>query len=120
MKMQTTQRAVKESYKAVIRVGLSDLQNLLSLESPEAYTMRREGWAADIYSFGDVAIVAGHKPFGDFNPKYEVCRKYDSAARKIRQKKPYPVAKEEIRDLVKEFIKEATIGGLTHDNRNLA
>lgn len=108
MKTKTTQRATKESYKAVIRTGFDYLQDLLSLESPEAYTVRREGLAADIYSFGDVAIVTGYKPFGDFKPKYEVCRKYDSAARKIRAEKPYPVAKEEIRDLIDEFIREVT------------
>lgn len=53
MKFKTTQREIKENYKTVISVPYCGLQNLLNYKSPVAYTVRREGWAADIYDMGN-------------------------------------------------------------------
>ena len=51
--------------------------------SPIAYTSRREGWGADIYQFGNIAIATGYAPFGNVKPKYEVINKYEKQAREI-------------------------------------
>ena len=68
MKFKTTRKAIKQGYENVIQVPYCGLQNLLRCESPIAYTTRAEGWGADIYDFGNTAIVTGYAPFG-FNPR---------------------------------------------------
>ena len=83
MKYRTSKKAVNEGYGTRIVVPYCDLQFLLNYRNPVAYTTRVEGWAADIYDFGNVAIVTGYAPFGNFRPGYEICRRYDEAARKI-------------------------------------
>ena len=66
MKFKTTQKEIKANYNTIICVPYCGLQNLLNYESPVAYTVRREGWAADIYDMGGgVAIVTGYAPFGN-------------------------------------------------------
>lgn len=105
MKFKTTQKAIKASYPRIIKVGYCTLQTLLACESPVAYTERREGWAADIYDVGGgVAIVTGYAPFGNIVPAYDVSRKYEIKAEKIRY--DYSLSWEEMRDKLKALIKE--------------
>lgn len=52
MKFKTTQKEIRANYNKIICVPYCGLQTLLSYESPVAYTVRREGWAADIYDMG--------------------------------------------------------------------
>lgn len=52
MKFKTTQKEIMANYNAIICVPYCGLQNLLNYENPVAYTVRREGWAADIYDMG--------------------------------------------------------------------
>lgn len=110
MKYKTTQKAVKEGYKNKICVGYCNLQYLLNYESPAAYTARREGWAADIYDFGNTAIITGYAPFGNIRPAYDICKKYDNAAEKIRYdySLSWEEKKEKTTELLKQFIKEVT------------
>lgn len=110
MKYKTTQRDVKNGYAFVIGVGYCNLQNLLSHESETAYTARQEGWAADIYDFGNTAIVTGYAPFGNIRPAYDLQRKYETAAEKIRcnYELSWAEQKEQLRQLIDEFIKEVT------------
>lgn len=110
MKYRTTQKAVKDGYINKICVGYCNLQYLLNYENPVAYTARREGWAADIYSFGNTAIITGYAPFGNIRPAYDICKKYDSAAEKIRYdySLSWEEQKEKISILLKEFIEEVT------------
>ena len=62
MKFKTTQKEIRANYNKIICVPYCGLQTLLNYESPVAYTVRREGWAADIYDMsGGVAIVTGYK-----------------------------------------------------------
>ena len=65
MKFRTTQKAIKQGYNNVISVPYCALQSLLRCEDPIAYTTRVEGWGADVYAFGDTAIVTGYAPFGN-------------------------------------------------------
>jgi beta-galactosidase/beta-glucuronidase len=109
MKFKTTQKATKQGYKNVIKVPYCGLQSLLSCESPTAYTTRVEGWGADIYAFGNAAIVTGYAPFGNIRPDYETNQRYEKRAREITagiynwQEKKAILA-----GLIEEYIKEVT------------
>lgn len=84
MKFKTTQKAIKANYTNVICVGYCDLQHLLTYENPIAYTVRREGWGADIYKVNsNTVIVTGYAPFGNVRPAYDVVRRYDNTAKHI-------------------------------------
>lgn len=111
MKFKTTQKAIKANYNTIIYIPYCGLQNLLNYESPVAYTVRREGWAADIYDMGGgVAIVTGYAPFGNVRPSYELRERYERTAEKIRLN--YSVSLEEqkndMHNLQRAFIEEVT------------
>lgn len=110
MKYKTTKKAVNEGYANRICVSYCALQTLLSYESETAYTVRREGWAADIYDFGNTAIITGYAPFGNIRPGYDVCRRYEKQAEAIRYNYDlsYEDQKNQLRQLINEFIKEVT------------
>ena len=108
-KRRITQREVKATHTALIQAGAGDLQRLLRQEQPYAYTVRREGWAADVYSFGSVAIVTGYSAFGNIKPPYETRKKYDDLARAIDEGgQPWDERKRLKRELITEFITEVT------------
>lgn len=107
MKFKTTQKAVKGNYNKIICVQYASMQNLLSCESPVAYTARREGWAADIYDIGGgVAIVTGYSPFGNVRPSRELLERYETAAKKIREyySFDYEKCKARLKGVIREFI----------------
>ncbi len=108
MKYRTTQKAIKEGYINKICVGYCNLQYLLGYENPVAYTARREGWAADIYDFGNTAIITGYAPFGNIRPDYDICKKYENKAEKVRYdySLSWEEQKEKLHQLINEFIKE--------------
>lgn len=109
MKFKTTQKAIKQGYKNVIIVSYCGLQSLLRRENPIAYTTRTEGWGADIYGFGNAAIVTGYAPFGNIRPSYETNQKYESKARKtIEQYPSYEIQKRQLSLLIVEYIEEVT------------
>ena len=83
MKYKTTKKAVMAGYYKVISVSYCSLQHLLNYENEIAYTTRAEGWGADVYQFGNIAIATGYAPFGDVRPSYEVNKKYDDMAMEI-------------------------------------
>ena len=91
MKFKTTQKTIKVNYNTIICIPYCGLQNLLNYESPVAYTVRREGWAADIYDMG-----GGER--------------YETDAEKIRYN--YSLAweerREQLKQLARAFIKEVT------------
>lgn len=110
MKYKTTKKAVNDGYAQKICVGYCNLQNLLNYENEIAYTVRREGWAADIYDFGDVAIITGYAPFGNIRPGYEICRKYDAQGEQLRcnNSLSWEERKAKAREIIKQFIEEVT------------
>lgn len=108
-KYTTTKKAMKEEYKKIIGVGYCSLQNLLSFQEPFAYSTRAEGWACDYYDVGGVLISTGYAPIDSRRTKstYEICKKYDEAARKILcEFSLYEEQKEKVNDLLMEYIKE--------------
>ena len=58
MKFKTTQKEIRANFNKIICVPYCGLQTLLSYESPVAYTVRREGWAADIYDMGGGVAIS--------------------------------------------------------------
>lgn len=109
MQVRTTKKSVREYFDNVIAVGYCKLQYLLSTESPFGYTTRAEGWGADIYDCGTVAIVTGYNPFGNVRPSYKLQRKYDEKARAIRNNYDlgWQEQDEKIKELLEDFITEA-------------
>ena len=85
MKFKTTKRAVMDGYSYVIETSYCSVYDLLSLESPNAYTCGVYGWNADIYSFGDTAIVTGYRPFGRLKARPETIEKYKRAALDLKK-----------------------------------
>lgn len=109
MKFKTTQKEIRENYNKIICVPYCGLQTLLNYESPVAYTVRREGWAADIYDMGGgVAIVTGYAPFGNIRPSYELRERYETQAEKIcyDYSLSYEQQRESLKGLARDFIKE--------------
>lgn len=108
MKFKTTQKEIRANYNKIICIPYCGLQTLLNYESPVAYTVRREGWAADIYDMGGgVAIVTGYAPFGNIRPSYELRERYETQAEKIRYdySLSYEQQRESLKGLVRDFIK---------------
>lgn len=111
MKFKTTRKAITNNYKNVVCVGYCSLQSLLSRKSEIAYTSRREGWAADIYEITPTtAIVTGYAPFGNIRPDYEIVKRYETAAEKIKYN--YSIDWDEqtkqLDELLTAFIEEVT------------
>lgn len=110
MKFKTTQKEIRANYNKIICVPYCGLQTLLNYESPVAYTVRREGWAADIYDIGGgIAIVTGYAPFGSIRPSYELRERYEKQAEKIRYNYDlsYDQQRESLKSLARDFVKEA-------------
>lgn len=108
MKFKTTQKEIRANYDKIICVPYCGLQNLLNYKTPVAYTVRREGWAADIYDMsGGVAIVTGYAPFGNIRPSYELRKRYETQAEKIRYdySLSYEQQRESLKNLARDFIK---------------
>ena len=124
MKYRATQKEIRDGFNAVIAVPYCSLQSLLTFESPIAYTVRREGWGADIYDVGNgVAIATGYAPFGNCKPIYEVRQMYENLARRVLNGYSYNEAKEELRYLLVDFIEEVTgwhIRVVTAENKSVS
>jgi hypothetical protein len=108
MKFHTTKKEVMSNYKQVICISYCNAQNLLSAKSADAYTTRPEGWAADIYEFGNVAIVTGYAPFGNLTPGYNMVRKYDLLAEEIRYNNESTDINADLNKLLTSFILDVT------------
>lgn len=108
MKYRTTQKAIRSGFNAVIAVPYCALQTLLTFESPVAYTVRREGWGADIYDVGNgVAIVTGYAPFGNYKPSHISYQKYEMRARVVLDTThSYVDTKDALRRLIDDFVEE--------------
>lgn len=109
MKYRVSKKQVMNGYNNIISVPYCRLQTLLKCEKVEAYTARREGWAADVYGFdNDGAIITGYAPFGNIKPSAELMEEFEEEARKICAK--YSVFEEvewRLNILARQFIDAA-------------
>ena len=78
MKEKTTRKFLKENYH-IINIGNQPMQTLFTFEDASYYCTRVEGWACDVYVFGDYVIVTGYDCPGKLIP-YEITRKYEHKA----------------------------------------
>lgn len=107
MKVQTTKKAVKNSYRKIVCVGYCDLVHLLSFKDAFAYTAGVYGWNADIYDLDGTALVTGYRPFGDVSPSLELTRKYEQKAKEvINTIYRYDDSKKAMDSLIHDFLKE--------------
>jgi hypothetical protein len=110
MKFKTTQKAIKNNYNKVVRVGYCGLQSLLNFEEPIAYTSNSNGWGCDVYVINNVAISTGYAPFGNYEVDYKTCEKYEKLASDIYSdyNAPFEERVERTKALLLEFIEEVT------------
>jgi len=108
-KIKTTQKDIKSTYVNVVAIGYCNLQNLLNYFTPQCYTVRKEGWASDIYDFGTTAISTGYAPFGNIRIDYDTLQKYDKIGEKLRYDSvlTWQAKKEKARELINIMIEEA-------------
>lgn len=112
-KFKTTKKEMKNRYDQILSIGYCDAQYLLKYESPIAYSTRSEGWACDYYDIDGVLISTGYAPLDsrNMNHDYNLIREYDQKAREIacNYDKGWEEQKEEITELLHEFINESII-----------
>ena len=92
----------------VICLGYCDLQNLLSVYDPMAYTSGVYGWNSDIYHIDGVYIVTGYRPFGNIRPNYKTVDRFDQAAQKINNNYSlsYEERRKKLNKTMQKFIAE--------------
>lgn len=81
MKERTTMKHIKQNYEKIIKVGYCGLQNFLKHETPKYYTAGVYGWNADIYVFGDIALVTGYRPFGNIKIGSEIIERIEEKSK---------------------------------------
>lgn len=108
-KVKVTQKEIKSTYNNVVAIGYCNLQYLLNYFTPQCYTVRKEGWASDIYDFGTTAISTGYAPFGNIRIDYEILRHYDKIGEKLRYDSvlTWQAKKKKAKQLIEKIIKEA-------------
>lgn len=109
MKEQITRKEVNRRFRKVYSAGYCELQFLFKYEDPIYYTCGGYGWDADIYTFGDIAIVTGYRPFG-VPLEWAMVQEYEGSARAIYSDYciSYSEKERRIKALLKRFIDEIT------------
>ena len=85
-KLKATRKQIKESYNTIINVDYCGIQFLLKNKRPFGYTYGYSGWHCDFYEIKGVCICTGYNTMSTKkNPtiSYDLCRKYDDAARSV-------------------------------------
>ena len=107
-KIRTTQKEIKSTYDNVVAIGYCNLQYLLDYFTPKCYTVRKEGWASDIYDFGTTAISTGYAPFGNIRIDYDTLQKYEKIGELLKYNSvlTWQAKKKKARELINKMIKE--------------
>lgn len=108
MKTKRTMRDIKSKYPTIIQICYCDLQTMLCMDDPAAYTAGVHGWNADIYPItSGVAICTGYRPFGNIKPDLETVSRYEKRALEMRRDLWNAEELEtHLHSLQKEFIQE--------------
>ena len=107
-KYRTTRKAIKESYD-VYSIGNGNLQTMLKLVSPFAYSTRVEGWACDYYDVGNgVVLCDGYATIGK-KVDYATMELFENKAREIWERyrsgnTNYDKMESTLNHLVKDFV----------------
>lgn len=76
MSLELKVKQVKENYE-VFSLGYCDATHILKRDRKAGYTAGVYGWNSDIFTFGNIAISTGYRPF------YNVTDKQNEEGRKI-------------------------------------
>lgn len=104
--IELKKKEVKENYKCY-SIGYCEAQDLLSLEGANFYTAGVYGWNADVYIFGNTAIITGYRPFGE-SLDFDIVNKYNKKAYEYRRanNQGYEVQKRHLQMLIYEMLTE--------------
>ena len=107
MKFKTTRKAITEGSAKIVSAGYCDLQYLLRYHEPLAYTCGVYGWNFDVYEIDGLTICTGYRNMPGKTANN--IREYEKKAEKIAENwnTPYEEKKEQIENLLHEFIKQA-------------
>lgn len=119
MQFKTTEKAMKEGCYCQ-SVPYCDLQNLLSVTEPIAYTSGKYGWNADIYMNGNLAIVTGYRPFGKYYITRDEIRNFNQTAHDVDKDKVLSweekkKAKETLLDEFWQLFRQRVMEGVEND-----
>lgn len=108
MKFKTTNKAIKDNYFKIARVGYCDLQTLLRYKEPFAYTCGSYGWNANFYDLNGVCICTGYRSLIGESIPHEIIKKYEQKARAIMEKYvfDYKKASKSLDKLIEKFLIE--------------
>ena len=89
MGLELKAKQVKENYE-VFSLGYCDAQHILERGKKTGYTAGVYGWNSDIFTFGNIAISTGYRPFHNVTDKQnekgrEVILKYEKKAEKAEK-----------------------------------
>ena len=111
MKFKATKKAMKDNYHYIISIGYCNAYYLLRDEKPIAYSAGVYGWQCDYYDVDGVLISTGYNTLNNKNTyaDYEIINEYETKAEKIISNKEinYETQKQQVKALLKEFIKNA-------------
>lgn len=118
MKIKTTIKALKNNFpeNSCIAIGYCNLQALLRVANikPFAYTSGVYGWNFDAFDVDGVLLTTGYRGMFGKNPSYELCCKFEIAAREIEKKYDFEhldAAEKAGKELLRRFISEALGAG---------
>ena len=108
MKLKATKKQIRENSGLILSIGYCGLQTLLICKQPFAYSCGTYGWSCDYYDINGVIISTGYAPIG-VPVKYDIVKKYESMAEKIRSNDnmPYEQRVSGLDKLIHYFIMEA-------------
>lgn len=108
--IKATREAILKKYNYTIFVPVSEFDFMTYYEPYKYYIINNLGWEASVYEFGNIAIITGTKPFGKYQPDYNLYSRYNRIASRIIHDLMCNITesqgKEITRFLIKEFIKE--------------
>lgn len=97
-----------ESNTNIISVPYCQLQSLLHVLEPQAYTCGVYGWNADVYQVApDTVIVMGYRPFGNVKPHHRLNKKYEKLAEQaLSVCTKCEICEAKINELINLYVKE--------------
>lgn len=109
MKFRTTAKEIRNGYGKKLAISYCGAQYLLSNHQPVAYTCGTYGWNFDVYIVDGVTICTGYRGMVGKSVDYDLLRKYETAAEKVRYNNAltWEERNAECDKLLREFIAEA-------------
>ena len=110
MKFRTTAKEIRNGYGKKIAISYCGAQHLLSAHQPVAYTCGTYGWNFDVYIVDGVTICTGYRGMVGKSVNYDLLRKYETAAEKVRYNNAmtWEERNEECDKLLREFLAKVT------------